>query len=237
MQVICTFVLDIGDVLVPTTTEHNEKPSAKYHNEIAKLLLWDQVKGIASPDTTRIENTTFFNIFDLNEKLLTAIEDANPKLIADQVAATPTALLRAPDAIKKKYFPVAKRKSALVGTILSKGTTATWEAAIKKDPDLIIVAPETLDNWEDRVVDAITKNRTDAERLIRKAPASLLNNFKIMSKICHIRSGLIGGGIIPPTVNGYIELCKIAVQQDPRQFEYLPVVARRDPELRRLAGI
>ena len=230
MQVICTFILEPNDHLGEMKAKNNQKPLPKYHPEIIKLILWDRIKGIDKPKI-QYNPAANFNVFDLNEKNLAYIDQVKPELITTQIHANPVDVLRAPDSIKQKYKNFIKKENPAISTLLFDTSNETWEKAIKTDAALVVYAPTTLDNWEDRVVNTITEidENDDDERfvhqgLLLKSPQHISKNYDMLSRMCS-REGLILRQI-PSTINGYSKLCELAVESNYRALHQIPIKMR-----------
>lgn len=97
-KVIMTFILHGNGYLGEMKAKSNLKPNEKYHEIILKLLLHPIVKGISGGGYMPMQN---FSICDMNENYIRILEKQKPKLIVDQITATPTDLLKAPLFLRK----------------------------------------------------------------------------------------------------------------------------------------
>ncbi len=155
-QVICTFILEPDGTLGEMKAVNNQKPDEKYHPQIIKLLLWDQIRGIA-PTDYQYNPGANFNVFDLNEKNLAYIDQNKPELISSQIQVRPISALNMPDAFKQKYKDLVVNANPAIGKLLANpDNLMSWGAAIADDPTLVLHAPENLHKWEERVVEVVT---------------------------------------------------------------------------------
>lgn len=146
-QVILTFILESDGNLGEMKAKYNQKPSAKYHPHIMKLLLWDQVQGIHGQGYAPQNN---FNVFDLGARDLEYLDSVKPKLIVDQISEDNTSLLSCQsDAVRKKYL--TKVPNHLQPLILDP-STKNWEHAVARDPFLILHAPVDILGYDDTVI-------------------------------------------------------------------------------------
>lgn len=171
----------------PTTRElyqtkgpKNSKPNSKYYSDIVALLLSDVVNGIAEESWFP---GTDFSIFDLPENMLTQIIATKPKLIDDQIEKYPIDFLRAPKSVRgnQRFNSVAfDKQPGLSALINSNGdldqSNDAWENAISQNQDIIVYAPDTIDNYKQRVGYRIGKNPS----LLNYANAKVRNDFEIL---------------------------------------------------------
>lgn len=141
--------------LYQTKGPKNSKPNKQYYPDILALLLSPAVNGIASESWFP---GTDFSLFDLPEKMLNEIVATKPKLIYDQIEKYPIDFLRAPKSVlanesfRSVAFDVSPGLEALVSnTGELNNSDDAWEQAIQSNQDLIIYAPETIQNYKQRV--------------------------------------------------------------------------------------
>ena len=143
-------------------------------------------------------------------------------MITTQIHANPIDILNAPDSIKHKYTEVVLKEKPAVAALMFGADDDTWEKAAQTDPDLIIYAPNTLDNWEERVIEVLTtiNDEGNLDYLLLKAPPQVSKNYSILSKSCAIDGRIIQQ--ISSTVPNYYKLCKIAVVENPVVMKDIP---------------
>ena len=225
-QVLLTFILEPNGTLGEMKAKNNQKPSEKYHPYIVKLLELPQIKGIAK-NAGHYAPHMNFNMFDLSEEQLNYFLKTKPALITTQLATSPVDILRAPESIKNnprlQKIAVQSRPGlrALLGSEIS---NKTWEQAVSEDPELIIHAPHSIDNFEKKLLNVMSKN---TGRRLLGAPASISQNIELLKKIINVGDSTTIGGI-SPNIKGYSELCELAVTQDGRALEYVPKEIRSE---------
>jgi len=178
--------------LYQTKGPKNSKPNKQYYPDIVTLLLSDIVNGIASESWFP---GTDFSLFDLPEKMLNEIVAAKPKLIYDQIEKYPIDFLRAPKSVlanenfRSVAFDVSPGLEALVSeTGELNNSDDAWEQAIQSNEDLIIYAPETIQNYKQRVGVHVGKKPS----LLNYANAKVRNDFEILKyAIAHNRDHAI----------------------------------------------
>jgi hypothetical protein len=231
-HVVLTFVLEPDGKLGEMKAKGNQKPMEKYHSHIMALLMNDKVTGIQGAGYLPEMN---FSLFDLNDNDLKIIDQKKPNYIIDQIKAEPIEILKAPEWIRqnKTYRDTAiKSLSGLDQLIDNNGNISTdnksWENAININEDLIIYAPDTLDDFKNRVVDLLANDPS----LLLKSPKSIRNDFEILKNSIHKNLELLQ--YIIPTTPRYHELCKIAVNKNSISLQFVPEESRT-PELCELA--
>jgi len=211
-QVLLTFILESNGALGEMKAKNNQKPQEKFHPYIVKLLDLDIVKGIESGGYAPHMN---FSMFDLKEDQLLYFYKKKPKLVEDQVAATPVELLKAPEKLKQDstlQSIAVKKRPGLQILFGSEVNNASWERALARDPELIIHAPPTIDNFENRVVELFDSYYSeDAEQLIMSAPPHISKNPALLTRIVSVSPTTILA--ISPTVKNYKELAVISVSK------------------------
>jgi hypothetical protein len=213
--------------------KNNSKPQSAYHYAIFQLLMSDLVDSIYSGST--YQPATDFSIFDLKENLILEIHKTKPNLISDQINKYPIDFLRAPEQIRSvpEFYRLAIGKVPGIGALLSQegeldDSNDAWQNAIEQDESIAIYAPDTIDNYQNLVIGALSE-KTD---LLGYAPAHVRNNFDIMKQLCHNKPDAIK--YIQPTHKHYYELCKIAVSKTGYTLGFIPKESR-SPELCKLA--
>jgi hypothetical protein len=108
------------------------------------------------------------------KKNLRVIDSQKPKLIKTELSSEPFKILNAPEYIRnnEEYQNIAIEKMPALEPIIKNNN---WDLAIKKDPKLILYAPETIDNWENRVLDYLTLNKHSID-----IPKRLRDNQNLM---------------------------------------------------------
>jgi deoxyinosine 3'endonuclease (endonuclease V) len=231
-HVVLTFILEPDQTLGEMKAVANQKPAVKYHPQIMSLLLHSMIKGITGAGYLPEAN---FSIFDLGDSNIGTLLEKKPKLIADQITATPTEFMRAPQFIRANaaYQKIAARKlPGIMSLINSAGevnqSATAWETAIAATPELIINAPATLDNYAERIIKTLRRD----DKLLLQAPKSVRFNYDIVSELLRLRGNTLA--YVLPTTPRYQELARIAVAQDSRTLQYVPVELR-DRELYEIA--
>lgn len=217
-NVILTFILEPNGYLGEMKAKGNQKPADKWHPHIMKLLLSDTVKGIKGAGYLPEMN---FSIFDLGKNNLSIINKEKPSFIIDQLDSEPTEIFKAPSWIIKEYYGDIKQKTPAIGSIIQENgslsnTPSDWERAININKFMIFGAPDTIENYEEKLVETITLQQYN----ILKAPLEMRNNFDLMTKVIEYRPSCIIG--LTPKNTKYIELCKIALNIDGTVLEYIP---------------
>ena len=214
LQVILTFILEPNGTLGEMKAKGNLKPSEKYHPQIMKLLMWDNVTGISGQGYLPEMN---FSIFDLSAKDLELIDSVKPKLITDQIAITPVEMLRCQSPnIKQKYANLLPEHLRL---LVSNPSLESWEQAIRKDQNLIIYAPHDLPDFEEKLLDSFQVSRSPGELLL-KCPNSISRNAPLIGKIVgSVPSALAG---VNPNIRGYENICIATVSREGAALIYVP---------------
>ena len=211
-HVLLTFVLEPKGTLGEMKAKGNQKPSEKYHPYIIKLLMWDRVTGITGEGYLPGAN---FNMFDLSEKNLAYIDANKPRLITDQCRVTPIEILRAPASIQEKYQGYINNIS--IRSLIVDSSTTNWSYVTAQDPGLILYAPHDMPDFESRLLKYCSNSNRD---ILLKAPNSIARNTELLNKIVAQDGYLIAG--VNPSVRGYSELCKTAVENEPGALKYIP---------------
>lgn len=166
--------------LYQTKGPKNSKPNKQYYPDILALLLSPAVNGIASESWFP---GTDFSLFDLPEKMLNEIVAAKPKLIYDQIEKYPIDFLRAPKSVlanenfRSVAFDVSPGLESLVtDTGELNNSDDAWEQAIQSNQNLIIYAPETIQNYKQRVGVRVGKE----PNLLNYANAKVRNDVEIL---------------------------------------------------------
>ena len=204
-HVLLTFVLEPDGSLGEMKARGNQKPAARYHSYIAKLLMWDQIIGITGEGYLPDAN---FSMFDLSPADLDFFDTNKPRLIVDQCRVTPIEILRAPDSIKKKYQRYIEDPA--IRGLLTDSSVDNWVRVLVDNPRLILFAPHDVPNFEQKLL-YYCKNVSYPGMLL-KAPNSISRNPDLLSKILQVAPWLIAG--VNPSVPGYRELCWQAVRKD-----------------------
>ena len=215
-HVLLTFVLEPDGALGEMKARGNQKPAEKYHPQIIRLLMWDQVKGISGMGYLPDAN---FSMFDLSEKNLAYMDAHKPKLIADQCRITPIEILRAPESIQEKYRQHIMNPA--IQRLVDDSSTDNWDDAVAWDPDLILYAPHDIPGFEKRLLKYCSNAKRD---ILLKAPNSIARNPELLNKIVAEDGYLIAG--VNPSVRGYPELCKTAVANEPDAIKVIPEESR-----------
>lgn len=226
-HVILTFILLENGTLGEMKAKGNQKPSAKYHPYIMPLLLWDRVTGIAPTDRQYAPDLNF-NVFDLNDQYLKEIDAKKPNLITTQIKSRPTEILKSPVWIKEKYRKFVKSNFPAIDPLLFSTDNKDWETAISKDKSLVVYAPNTLKNFKQRVSKEFVRDMY----LMIQAPKPVRTDPEILVQTIRARPRLIE--LVHETTNGYLDLCKLAVQQRGDSIVYIPE-KNRTPEVCDLA--
>lgn len=200
----------------------NAKPGNKFHPYILALMLSDVVSGISNRYSYQPAND--FSVFDLSAADLRTVAEQKPVLIENQIRKYAIDILRAPKDIIRDYPNFRDRAiseyQGLATIIAEDGTidqsNETWENAIKNSPELLIYAPDTLDNWEKRITDLLSIQT----QLLGYASAKIRGNYNIMSKIIRIRPEVIE--TVPLRAPAYNELALMAVGMQHRLIESIP---------------
>jgi hypothetical protein len=143
-----------------------------------------------------------FSVFDLNERDLKIIQEKKPKLIADQLAVSPREALTAPKWIlsNPENRRVVLEKGSGIGKLINdQGEISTrkedWEKVIAQDwrnASLILYAPESLKNYEDRLLMYLSDNPKDFLKIrtsyivlqIVQAPKYHIASLRFLNPVC-----------------------------------------------------
>ena len=193
----------------------NSKPAKKFHHAMLALIKSDLVNGIYTGKT--YQPASDFSLFDMDEPLILDIAQTKPRLIADQIKKYPIDFLRAPLSIRAnpEFRKYAIQQLAGLGVLVDEEGTINqsndvWEEAIKTSKAMIIYAPETLDNWEERVTDYLKHNTGD----LGFASTRTRSNYNVMSGV--IRYSPHSIEMVPVRAPKYKELAFQAMKQVPR---------------------
>ena len=217
-NVLLTFVLEPDGTLGEMKARGNQKPVARYHPYIAKLLMWDRITGITGQGYMPDAN---FSMFDLSANDLAFFDQNKPRLIVDQCRVTPIEILKAPESIQKKYQQHIKNSA--IQQLISDPSTANWSRAVQQDRTLIIYAPPDMPNFEQILLKYFGNGETERDKLLR-APSSISRNPELLNKIMAVNGFMIAG--VNPSVQGYQNLCRTAVNQDGHALMYVPEESR-----------
>ena len=212
-HVLLTFVLERNGALGEMKARGNQKPAEKYHPQIIRLLMWDRITGIEGMGYAPDAN---FSMFDLSEKNLAYMDANKPKLIADQCRVAPIEILRAPESIQKKYQQYITDPA--IKSLIGNKSLDGWGSAVKNSPNLIIYAPHDMPGFENQLLNYLA-NSDDASILL-KTPNSIARNPELLNKILQVNGILIAG--VNPSVRGYQNLCRTAVQSNGNALQYVP---------------
>ncbi len=235
-QVIMTFILEPDGTLGEMKAKYNKKPDEKFHPHIMTLLLWDQVSGISGMGYLPDQN---FSIFDLSEENLLSLQKSNPekcdKFITDQIKITPMEFLRSPDFIRndEKYKnKVLDIKPALTYILEDSKNVNHWIDAVVNNISLAIyVPPELWDkfpNYKNHLIDALVYDN----ELILKSSKIISRDTELMKMVVTKEPYAIK--YIVPTIKGYKDICKIAVNKNSSVFHQIPT-DQMDAELCKIA--
>lgn len=186
-QVLLTFILETNGDLGEMKAKFNQKPQEKYHPYITSLLLHDFVKGIKGAGYLPEMN---FSIFDLDENNIKKIEELKPKLITDQIIATPIEFLSAPDFIKQDshYQMVAKQNLSGISELLNDNSLDSWTRAIQQNFKLVSQIPaDYIDDFRYELVDLFIEDPS----YLLKTTKAVLNDYDILAKVIRKRAGHI----------------------------------------------
>ena len=220
-----TFEWDPQDkMLYQTKGPKNSKPAHRYRPAILKLMLSDLISGIGN-DSYQPAND--FSIFDFEPADVKTIADQKPMLITGQIEKYPIDFLRAPEFIRAnpEFRDIAVQNAqGLAALVDATGKVNTsldaWEDAIEADRSIIIYAPEELENYEDRIIDALNRNSS----LLGFASPKIRSNHKIMSEV--IRWSPESIELVPLRAPTYEELAIQAVTKRSGLLKAIPVEKR-----------
>jgi hypothetical protein len=217
-HVILTFILEPDGKLGEMKAVANQKPDAKYHPAIIQLLLNPAIKGITGGGYSPINN---FSIFDLDEKNQLFIWKHKPNLIVDQVVADPINLLRTAPEIQSQpdLQEIALKKYPGMKFLFEKNDIKSWQQALNQNPELILFAPPELPDYKELMHEYIAfTNPDDFDRI----PEQLKKDFNFLEKLIIESDGSSQiFEYINPNIQGYYELCKIAVDKYSDAFAYV----------------
>lgn len=200
----------------------NAKPGNKFHPYILALILSDLISGISSRYSYQPAND--FSVFDLSANDLRTVAEQKPVLIETQIEKYPIDILRAPGDIIKDYpnfRNLAIRKHPGLSAIIREDGTVddsneTWEDAIQRSPDLLIYAPDTLNDWEARVALLLRQQ----PNLLGYCSAKIRGNYNIMKQVLEVKPEAIE--TVPLRAPSYNDLAIIAVSRRHRLLEAIP---------------
>jgi hypothetical protein len=250
-NVILTFVLLNNGYLGEMKAKGNQKPSEKYHPNIMQLLLNPIVKGIEGAGYAPDMNFSIFDLSEQNIKIL--INHGKQSFIANQIEAMPIEFLKAPDYIKanKEYQIIAINKLPVLKHIINnENDLNAWETAISENINMIIFAPDTLDNFEKRVYEYLIKQPSQ----LLKCPKNISHNFNILHALVADNESNIkyvfptapkytelatmsimkwGGNIqyVQETAKDYVELCKLSVKYSATAIKHIPSTLKEYEEI------
>jgi hypothetical protein len=198
--------------LYQTKGPKNSKPSSKFYPDILALLLSPVVNGIGEDSWLP---ATDFSVFDLPNNMLNQIIATKPKLIDDQIEKYPIDFLRAPKNVlaNERFRSVALDKSPGIGSLITEEgdidlSNDAWENAIEQNNDLIIYAPDTIQNYKQRVGRRIGAY----PELLNFASAKVRNDFEILKEAVYNNRRYDIFEHIPSHYKHYKELVKAAFE-------------------------
>ena len=220
-----TFEWDPQDkMLYQTKGPKNSKPAHRYRPAILKLMLSDLISGIGN---NSYQPANDFSVFDFEPSDVKAIADQKPNLITGQIEKYPIDFLRAPEFIRAipEFRDIAVENArGLAALVDDTGKVNTsldaWEDAIQSDRSIIIYAPEDLEDYEDRIIDALNRDSS----LLGFASAKIRSNHKIMSEV--IRWNPESIELVPLRAPTYEELAIQAVTKRSELLKAIPVEKR-----------
>lgn len=222
-QVQLTFILEPDGSLGEMKAKGNRKPDSKLHPVIMPLLLSDTVKGISGMGYLPEMN---FSIFDLNERDLKIIQENKSKLISDQLAISPREALSAPKWIlsNPENRRVVLEKGFGIGKLINdQGEISTrnedWEKVIAQDwrnASLILYAPESLKNYEDRLLMYLSDNPKD----FLKIRASYRKDSEFVKEA--VRRDAYIFEYVNPNMRNYEEVAMVAIAIAPWVIRNVP---------------
>jgi hypothetical protein len=203
----------------------NSKPSKSFHPHILNLLLSEFVQGITQRS---YQPANDFSIFDLPSASINQIIAADKKnLVTDQIIKYPIDFLRAPPAIRAnpEFRNVAfSYQSGLQVLINDDGSVdeskEKWEEAIEQNPKIIIYAPDSIDDWENRVTSYLIDHIDD----LGNCSGKIRGNYNIMSKLINVHQAAIE--LVPLRAEAYDELALQAVTQAGYLLKAIPIERR-----------
>ena len=209
-----------NNILYQTKGPKNSKPAHRYRPAILKLMLSDLISGIGD-DSYQPAND--FSIFDFEPADVKKIADTKPVLIHDQIIKYPIDFLRAPEFIRgnPSFRNAAIENSSGLGVLVDESgkvntSLDAWETAIEDDPSLIIYAPEELDDYENRIIHAISIHSS----LLGFASAKIRSNYNIMSNIIQDTPEAIE--TVPLRASAYEKLAIQAVSKRSQLLKAVP---------------
>ena len=212
-HVLLTFVLEPDGALGEMKARGNQKPAEKYHPQIIRLLMWDQVTAIQGMGYLPDAN---FSMFDLSESNLAYIDAHKPKLIADQCRVTPIEILKAPKSIQKKYQQYVDNSA--IHQLIADSSVTSWGNAVKDSPELILYAPHDMPDFENQLLDYLVDFKDRG--ILLKTPNSIARNTELLNKIIEVEPRLMAG--VNPSVRGYQNLWLTAIKSDPGMISSVP---------------
>ena len=194
---------------------NNSKPAKKFHHALLTLLKSDLVSSLYTGHT--YQASTDFSIFDMDEPLVLDITQTKPTLITDQIKKYPIDFLRAPQPIRAnpEFRNYAIQNLAGLSVLVDEAGTINqslevWEEAIKKSKTMILYAPETLNDWQNRITDYLKRNSGD----LGYASTRTRSNYEIMTEVIKVRATAIE--MVPHRAPRYKELAIQAINLYPR---------------------
>jgi len=200
----------------------NAKPGNKFHPYILSLIMSNLISGINSRYSYQPAND--FSVFDLSANDLRTVAAQKPVLIENQIEKYPIDILRAPGDVIKDYpnfRNLAIRKHHGLSTIIAEDGTIdqsheTWEDAIQRSPDLLIYAPDTLNDWESRIT-LLLRQRPD---LLGYCSAKIRGNYNIMKMVLEVKPEAFE--TVPLRAPSYNDLAIVAVSKRHKLLEAIP---------------
>jgi len=203
----------------------NSKPGKSFHPHILNLLLSEFVQGISQQS---YQPANDFSVFDLPPASIDQLIAAGKEnLVTDQIIKYPIAFLRAPHAIRAnpKFRNVAfSYQPGLRALINEDGSVdesqEKWEEAIDQNPKIIIYAPDSIDDWENRVTSYLTDHIQD----LGNCSGKIRGNYNIMSTLIGIHQAAIE--LVPLRAEAYDKLALQAVTQAGYLLKAIPIERR-----------
>jgi hypothetical protein len=227
-NVILTFIYEPDGTLGEMKAKGNQKPSSKYHPQIKQLLLGNElpIKGISGMGYLPEMN---FSVFDFNEQDLLEIGKNKKELIYTQLQITPVELLKAPNWVKqnKKCQQIVFDKLPGLRSLIDEhgnvsSNEKSWGSAININESLILYAPDTVEEYYERMRDYITDRPSE----LLRAPINIRKNFEFLCELVHYEIEVVG--YIVPTTPKYHEIMEFAVNENVKALAYIPEELRTE---------
>ena len=218
-HVYLTFILEPNGLLGEMKARNNQKPAENLHPFIMSLLLSDYVKGIQGAGYLPEMN---FSVFDLNDKDLKTLYLQKPELITTQIQATPIEIMKAPSFIKNdpNFKSIAIEANYGLEPLLNMqpgdNELEAWDNALDRNYSLLLYAPETLPDYQSKIIRLLSRDHS----LILQAPKHVGRNFEILKHVVNDDAESLR--YIVPTTPKFKELCKIALDNDIHNIQFIP---------------